>query len=393
MRIALFAETFLPKLDGVSITVCHVLDHLADRGHQSLLFAPGEAPRSYANTAVIGLKAFPCPRYPEMKLVPPTADVREALIAFQPDLVHLVCPASLGLAGLRCARVLGIPVVASYHTNVPDYAVRYGWGVLYRPLWAYLRWIHNCADLNLCPSRFTQAELEARGFQRVKVWKGGVDTARFHPRHRDPVWRQRLSEGHPEAPLLLFVGRLAPEKRVKWLRPVLEALPGTRLAIVGDGPQRSELENHFAGTPTVFTGYLKGDDLAHAYASADLFAFSSTTETFGNVVIEAMASGLPVVAPRFGGPVDSIRDGENGLLFEPDDLPGMISHVQRLVSNPAYAQHLGRAARAYAQTQSWDVVLDGLLHDYATLISGGFAAGTSTPNPFPYFWRRFFFKH
>ncbi|MCX7841324.1 MAG: glycosyltransferase family 1 protein, partial [Anaerolineae bacterium] len=301
LRIALFTETFLPKVDGVVNTLCHLLDYFAECGYASLLFAPEGAPARYAQTNIVTWKGIRFPLYPELQIVPPLVDPLPQLSEFQPDLVHLVNPVSLGLAGLRAARHLRVPVVASYQTDIPGFARRWGLGLFAEPLLWYLRWLHNQCDLNLTPSRFTQCELIAVGYQRVKVWKRGVDTAHYRPDRRSSEWRWRLSGGHPAAPLLLYVGRLAPEKRVEWLWSVLHALPQARLAIVGDGPLRPSLEKLFAGTPTVFTGYLRGDDLANAYAAADVFVFPSPNETLGNVVLEAMASGLPVVAPRSGG--------------------------------------------------------------------------------------------
>jgi len=370
MRIAYFAETFLPKWDGIANTLCYLLDHLADRGHTSLMFAPQGAPARYAETPIVGLPSVAFPLYSELRLVPPVVDVERELAAFRPDLVHLVNPASLGLVGLRNARSLDLPIVASYHTDIPGYAVQYGLGLLRDPLWAYFRWVHNQADLNLCPSRFTQRELKAQGFQRVKVWGRGVDTRRFSPRFRSEAWRLRLSGGCPELPLLLYVGRLATEKRVEWLRPIFAWLPEVRLAIVGDGPRRTELEDLFAHTPTVFTGYLHGEDLARAYASADLFVFPSANETFGNVVLEAMASGLPVIAPRSGGPVDHVIDGVNGFLFDSDDGADLVALLRWLVSDSSCARQLGGSARAYAESQSWEVILDELLEAYTTLLDG-----------------------
>jgi glycosyltransferase involved in cell wall biosynthesis len=302
MRIALFTETFLPKIDGIVRTLCRLLEHLSHRGHTALLFAPEGGPACYAGTSIVGLPGYTFPLYPELKLVPPTTDVKRHLEVFQPEVVHIVNPVSLGLAGLRQARRLGVPVIASYHTDLPGFTQLWGLGALRGPSWTFLRWIHNQADLNLCLSYATRSDLEAHGFQRVKVWSRGVDTGQFHPGHRSAEWRGRLSGGHPDAPLLLFVSRLSPEKRVEWLHPVLNALPGARLAIVGDGPLRPALERTFADTPTVFTGYLHGRDLASAYAAADIFVFPAANETFGNVVLEAMASGLPVVAARAGGP-------------------------------------------------------------------------------------------
>jgi glycosyltransferase involved in cell wall biosynthesis len=368
MRIAILTETFLPKIDGITNTLCYLLDYLAQQDHECLLLAPEGGPDWYAKTRVIGLRALPFLMYPELKLAPPGTNVSAHLAEFHPDLVHVVNPVSLGVAGLLQARRLGLPVVASYQTDIPGFAARWGFGVLSEPLWSYLRWIHNQANLTLCPSRITQLELAARGFERLAIWSRGVDKQRFHPQRRSEEWRQRLSGGDTQAPLLLFVGRLAREKRIDWLRMVLDKLPGTHLAIVGDGPVRPELEHLFAGAPVTFTGYLGGLDLAHAYASADAFVFPSANETFGNVVLEAMASGLPVIAARSGGPLDFVQHGETGLLFEPEDQRALVSAVRRVLSDHALAHQLGAAARAHAESRSWAAQFEGLLHAYQAVI-------------------------
>jgi phosphatidylinositol alpha 1,6-mannosyltransferase len=368
MRIALFTETFLPKIDGIVNTLCHVLDHLSLRGHTSMLFAPQGGPYQYADTQVIGMPTIPFPPYPELRLVPPIVGVRDSLAEFKPDLVHLVNPVSLGVAGLHAARRLNIPVVASYQTDIPGFVRRWGMRIVANFSRVYLRWLHNQMDLNLTPSRVTRDQLLAEGFKRVRVWERGVDTFRFHPSRRTEEWRRRLSDGDTSAPILLYVGRLSPEKRVDWLRPVLNALPQTRLAIVGDGPARPNLERVFAGTSTVFTGYLKGRDLYQAYASADVFTFPSPNETVGNVVLEAMASAVPVVAPRSGGLLDHVTDGENGLLFAPEDQDDWVAQISKLVYNPEYARQLGAAGRRHTQARDWPTTLDGLLDDYRSVI-------------------------
>ena len=368
MRIALFTETFLPKTDGIVNTLCQVLDHLARRGHTSLLFAPAGGPTRYAGTPVVGLTAVPFPLYPELRLVPPTVDVCARLHAFSPDLIHVFNPVSLGVVGLRQARQLGVPAAASYQTDLPGFAARWGLGLFSDLLWGFLRWVHDQADLNFCPSRFTQHELAGQGFRDLRVWGRGVDAERFAPRHAALTWRNRLSDGHPEAPLLVSVGRLAPEKRVAMLRPVIDALPGARLAIVGDGPGRGTLERQFAGTPTVFTGYLRGDELAHAYASADLFVLTGANETFGNVVLEAMASGLPVIVPDTGGQIDHVADGVNGLVYAAEDSDALVAAACRLASDLPATRQLGAAGRVYAERQRWDHVLDGLMQDWQSLV-------------------------
>lgn len=367
MRIALFTETFLPKIDGIVNTLCHLLEHLARRGHESILFAPAGGPARFGRTRIVGLAGVPFPLYPELRLVPPFVNVLNELRTFRADLVHVVNPVSLGYVGVRHARHLKLPLVASYHTDVPGFAIRWGVRFLYRPLVRFFRWIHNAADLNLCPSTVTQRELVAQGYQRVQVWSRGVDSERFHPGHRSQAWRMRLTEGEIDRPLLLYVGRLSPEKRVDWLLPVLDALPHVRLAIVGDGPARPQLERLFTHHRVHFTGYLSGLDLAAAYASSDIFVFPGANETLGNVVLEAMASGLPVIAPRSGGLFDYVVDGETGLLFEPESPGSLVAMTRTLVRAPEVARRLGERGRARVLHQSWERVLDGLLEHYHAL--------------------------
>jgi glycosyltransferase involved in cell wall biosynthesis len=368
MRIALFTETFLPKVDGIVNTLCRVLEHLASRGVESLLFAPAGAPERFAATRVVGLPGYPFPLYPELTLVPPYADVGGTLARFAPDLVHVLNPVSLGIGGLWHAQALRCPVVASYHTDLPGFAARWGLGVLSAPLWACIRLVHNQAALNLAPSRATACELEDHGVRSVAIWGRGVDARRFHPRHACAAMRTRLTQGRPDAPLLLYVGRLSPEKRVEWLAPVIAALPKARLAIVGDGPSRAALEPAFDRTRTTFTGYLAGDELAAAYASADVFVFPGANETFGNVALEAMASGLPVIAPRAGGIVDHVVDGRTGLLFDPESPGALVMAARWLVQDRLSARRIGIAARAHARSRTWEVVLDGLLEHYAAVL-------------------------
>lgn len=368
MRIGLVTETFLPKIDGVVNTLCHLLDHLSRCGHTSLLFAPQGGPSAFASTPVIGLRGYRFPLYQEISLVPPTVDLRVEMRAFRPDVVHLLNPISFGVAGLYAARSLNLPIVASYHTDLPGFAARWGFGWLYRPMYSLLRWIHDKCDLNLCPSHYTRNELSAQGFQRLLVWTRGVDAARFNPLRRTGAWRHRLSGGTPDAPLLLYVGRLSPEKRIDWIRPVLDAVPNARLAIVGDGPARAELERHFAGTNTCFTGFLRGDDLADAYAAGDIFVFPAANETFGNVVLEAMASGLPVVGAHSGGVLDNIIHEQNGLLFDPNDPDTLVHQTERLLREPALVKQLASAARCHAETRNWSEVLDDLIDSYGAVV-------------------------
>ena len=368
MRIALTTETWLPKRDGITRTLCHLLEHLERQGHEALLFAPEGGADRHGATRVVGLPACGLPVYPGLRLAGGQRRLAAELAAFAPDLLHLIGPVWLGRAALRSARALELPVISSYHTDLPAYAGSYRLPFLREFAWTWLRRLHNQTDRTLAPSRFTCTQLEAQGFQRVGIWAGGVDSEHFHPRRADAAWRLRLSGGEPERPLLICVSRLAAEKRLEWLRELVVARPELRLALVGEGPRRGELERLFAGTPTVFTGHLDGDALAAAYASADLFVFPSVTETFGNVVFEAMASGLPVVAADVGGQVEHVQPGLNGLLFRAEDPASLVSNAAALLADPERCRELGRNARRYAEARPWAACLDGLLEEYGLLI-------------------------
>ncbi len=366
MRVALFTETFLPKVDGVVNTLLHLLDHLEMRGHEALLFAPEGAPRRYGRTRVIEVPAMSVPGYGELKLGYPwhRGTVRARLEGFEPDVVHLLAPVATGLVGLRQARRLGLPIVSSFHADLPGFARHWGLGALAPALTRGLRWIHNRTDVTLAASATNAAELERLGFDNVGIWSRGVDTALYNPGRRSAEWRERLTGGHPKAPLLLYAGRLSPEKRVSWIRRAMESLPEFRLAVVGDGPARAELEATLPASRTVFTGWLSNEDLASAYASADAFVFPGANETFGTVVLEAMASGLPVIVPDRGGVLDFVADGETGLLFDSEEPAALARAVLRLARDEALWQRLRRRSREVALGCSWEDSLDDLIETY-----------------------------
>jgi len=368
MRIAYFSEVFVPKVDGIVTTLRYLLEHVGSRGHESVLFAPASAPPRYAQTRVIGVPGIPMPLYPELRLSAPIRSVSRELDAFKPDIIHLVNPVTLGLAGIRYARRRGVPLVASYHTDLPGFAARWGLSAAGPALWSFIRHVHGSCALNLCPSAETRDELANQGIPNLAVWGRGVDTALFGPEKRDVEWRTRLTGGHPDRPLLLYVGRLSPEKRVGWISECLDALPEARLAIVGDGPARSKLEAQFSGKPAVFTGYLHGEDLARAYAAGDAFVFPGANETLGNVVLEAMASGVPVVAPASGGVLDHVRDGYSGLLFDPESRSSMAGAVRRLVRDPELSARVRANGLDRTQRLSWTAENDRLLARYERVI-------------------------
>lgn len=353
MRIALFTETFLPKVDGIVTRLKHTVEHLQRLGHEVLVFCPDGGLREYRGAQIHGVPGSPLPWYPELKMAFPRPSIGQALAQFQPDIIHVVNPAILGVGGVFYAKRYQIPLMASYHTHLPKYLEHYGLGMLEGVLWNLLRMAHNQAQINLCTSTAMMEALTEQGIERVALWQRGVDTETFEPSLASAEMRYRLSQGHPEDPLLLYVGRLGAEKEIDRIRPVLEALPNARLALVGDGPNRENLEKHFAGTKTHFVGYLQGRELGAAYASADAFIFPSRTETLGLVLLEAMAAGCPVVAANSGGIPDIVTDGVNGFLFEPTDDNGAIEATQRLLANRQEREILRQNARKEAERWSW----------------------------------------
>jgi glycosyltransferase involved in cell wall biosynthesis len=283
--------------------------------------------------------------------------------------VHVVNPAVLGLAGIYYSKTLDLPLVASYHTHLPKYLEHYGLGMLEGLMWELIKAMHNQAQINLVTSTAMKTELSEHGVENIEVWQRGVDTELFRPELASAEMRDRLTQGHPEAPLLLYIGRLSAEKEIDRIKPVLQAIPDARLALVGDGPYRTELEAHFADTHTNFVGYLAGEDLASAYASADAFVFPSRTETLGLVLLEAMAAGCPVVAANSGGIPDIVTDGVNGFLFDPLDEAGAIVATRRLIESKAEHELMRRNAVAEAEQWGWSAATRQLQQFYRQVLA------------------------
>lgn len=384
MRIALFTETFVPKIDGIVTTLCETIRQLRARGHEVLVFAPDGGISEFEGVRIVGSKGRSFPMYPDLRLALPRASLRAVVEAFRPDLIHVADPVLLGVAGLYFAGggnggALRLPLVVSYHTDLPAYLRYYRLRFLEPMIWRILRARHNRATVNLCTSEIIHDQLQQNGIHRVALWPGGVDTARFHPNWRSPAMRSRLSNGHPQDPLLLYVGRLSAEKDLERLRPILEALPGVRLALVGDGPHHKALERHFAGLPVVMAGFLRGGELASAYASADVFVMPSRTETLGLVVLEAMSSGLPVVAARAGGIPEMIEENVSGFLFDREE--EAIASIRGLLHSPDRRAAIGAAARHHAARQSWSNATDALLQHYRTACAEQHIAPEHVPSP------------
>jgi len=369
VKIAFFTETFLPKVDGIVTRLTKTIQNLVQAGDEVTVFCPEGCPSHYMGAKVVGVPAMPLPLYPELKLGLPGPGVSDELENFKPDLIHVVNPAVLGLGGIWLAKTNNIPLVASYHTHLPKYLEHYGMGMLEPLLWELLKAAHNQATLNLCTSTAMVQELSEKGIQNTALWQRGVDTEIFKPELRSEQMRTRLlGNFSDEGSLLIYVGRLSAEKQIERIKPVLEALPNTRLALVGDGPYRQQLEKIFQGTSTTFVGYLSGNELASAYASGDAFLFPSSTETLGLVLLEAMAAGCPVVGANKGGIPDIISDGENGCLYNPDgENDGALSLIEatkKLLGNEVERTAMRKSARSEAERWGWAAATKQLRNYY-----------------------------
>ena len=362
VRVAIVAESFLPQVNGVTNSVLRVLEHLRATGHEALVVAPADdgVPTSYADFPVQTMSALSLPVYSDVRIGLSLTSRFERIFAdWGPDVVHLAAPFAMGYNAVLATSRMSIPSVAVYQTEVASYAARYGGGRVQSLLWYRVRQIHSLATVNLAPSSYTARQLRERSVPRVQIWRRGVNAERFHPRHRDLGLRSKLAPG--EEVLVGYMGRLAPEKQVTDLAALAD-LPGTRLVIVGDGPQRGELERALPGA--AFLGRLGGDDLPRAVASMDVFCHPGELETFCQSIQEAEACGVPVVAPRCGGPVDLVTPGVSGYLYQPGDLGGLRASVEGLAADPEHRQLLGRQARASVEHRTWAYICDQLLGHY-----------------------------
>lgn len=369
LRIAIFSETFLPGTDGVVTRLCATLRHFAEEKHDVLLFAPKGAPPEYASAQIIGVPTFRFSLYPEKKFAQPWPRVGRHLREFAPHLIHAVNPGFLGPAAIYYAHRLKVPLIASYHTHIPAYASYYGLPWLEPLLWWGFRAVHNRAAVNLCPSRATLQELGSRGFRNLELWERGVDLTLFSTDRRSAAMRSRLLGGREEnGRVVLYVGRLAREKGIERLRLCLDAHPDVHLSIVGNGPYRAALEAVFTGTQTTFLGYLFGEELAEAYASADGFVFPSDTETLGLVLYEAMASGLPVLAASSPATQEVLEHGRAGFLFDPQDENSLLAAFERLIDADTEWQRMSARAREIVGNLDWKRSTQKLLEHYRRLL-------------------------
>jgi phosphatidylinositol alpha 1,6-mannosyltransferase len=368
MRVAVVSESFLPTLNGVTTSVRKVLDHLRDNGHDAMVICPDAgAPADYVGFPV---HALPAIAYRQFPVGLPSPQVQRLLADFRPDVLHAASPFLLGAQAISAAGRLGVPSVAVFQTDVAGYARRNHLGAATRMAWRLVRWVHDGADLTLVPSSASMSDLSAVGVERLARWGRGVDLDAYHPRNLlDPMsqrLRQRLA---PRGETIVgYVGRIAPEKQLERFA-ALRGMPGIRIAIVGDGPSVPAVRRALKGMPVHFLGTLTGSELAAAYASFDLFLHTGDEETFGQTVQEAHATGIPVIAPRAGGPIDLVRHGETGYLFEPGDAEGIRSLVGALVTDEQLRLRMGEAGRRSVLDRSWSAICGQLMGHYESVIA------------------------
>lgn len=358
MRIALITEVFLPKIDGVVTRVTRTLDELSAMGHEVLIFATGDAPASYAGFEVVRIPSLSLPVYPEVKFGILTPALPRRLAQFAPDVVHVVNPIWTAGWATYVAEAQGLPIVGSFHTDVPEYTRKLGIAWV-KPIaeWG-LRTFHGKADANLVTSAPMMDKAKTYGIRDVQLWPKAVDTGGFAPHKRTAEMRARLTGGHPEEPLVLFVGRISAEKSVERTLPIMEALrervPSARFALVGEGPLYNEMRRVMDREWITFTGYLSGAELQAAYASGDALLFPSTTETLGFAALEAFASGVPVVAANAGGLPFVVADGETGFLVDPHAPDtAWAAQLELLLTDAPLRQRMSHAAREEALRWGW----------------------------------------
>jgi phosphatidylinositol alpha 1,6-mannosyltransferase len=367
LRLAIFSDTWLPQVNGVSRTLDRLVKAVRARGGDVRVFTPSDPARA-PDPMVVNYPSIAFWAYPQLRMSAPTiGTAMRDLTAWRPTLIHATDAFGLGLAGLRVARALGVPLVSSYHTSFSAYANFYHLGALSGIGWKYFRWFHNAGIRTYCPTRAIEREVQAHGFENTRIWSRGIDAARFSPGFRSAALRAELG-ADDDTIVVAYIGRIALEKGLDVLLDAMHrvrAQAGGRklcFALAGDGPFEPTFRRD-APPGTTFVGMIGGDRLSQFYASSDLFVFPSVTDTFGNVLMEAMASGLAVLGADSGPTSELLADGR-GFLFPAGDAAAMAREILRLADDRASRAGHAAAGLAYARTRSWDVIFDELITDY-----------------------------
>lgn len=372
MRIAIFSDTYVPEINGVARTLKRYTNYLEENGIEYKLFIP-EASTSLPEVPhVQRFSSIPFLFYPECRIaLPNPLQIKQTLDVFKPTLIHIATPFNLGLYGLRYGKKNNIPMVASYHTNFDDYLDYYRLPFLKKWIWKYMTWFHRPFEKVYVPSIRTREKVISQNLHsHIEVWGRGVDHSYYSPSKITNKIREKFSI--KEKNILLYVGRIAPEKDIEIVLETFHNLPDqlkkdTHLLIVGDGPLLKQM-TVIQHDKITFTGFIEGEELAEVYASSDVFIFPSSTETFGNVVLEAMASGLPVVVAKAGGVQDLVEHGQNGYLCEAKNTDEFIKNTLVLLENDELRLKLAENARQFALSQSWEQIFNHLLDSFMSIV-------------------------
>lgn len=370
MKIAFFTDTFTPQVNGVALTFQRFAEYLNRMGIDYRFFIPEIEEEPYSSQ-IFRFTSLPFFLYPECRFALPNfIYIKKELEKFQPDLIHIATPFNMGLTGIAYGKKLNIPMVGSYHTHFDRYLEYYHLQFLSKFIWKYIGLFHRPFHRTFVPSIETKKELERKGLSNVYIWSRGVDCNMFHPYFSS----SRVKEKYIiKAPFVLsYVGRLAPEKDLDILMRVAHQLPQeikemVHWIIVGDGPLFQELKRAKPNN-MAFTGYLKGQQLAEIYAVSDIFVFPSTTETFGNVVLEANACRTAVIGARAGGVQEIIHHEKTGILCEPRNIESFVRAICHLIAHPSHLEKMGREARKFALSRTWDTIFSNLLLQYEEVI-------------------------
>lgn len=370
MKIALFSDTYLPQINGVTNTLNKLIQYYDTMGIEYKIFIPKYEMelKSHNIESFYSIKFF---MYPENRVAFPNSfRISSTLSTFQPDIIHIMTEFNMGMAGLNYGKKHGIPTVTNYTTNFPQYADYYKINILKESIWNYLKWFHSQSEITLCPSIITQTLLHSHGIYNTKIFSRGIDYKSFHPLKRSNQLRKKL--GIMSKIAFLYVGRVSAEKDLDILCSSYHEIDkryheNVVLIITGDGPYLEKCKQIFPAN-TIFTGFLKGKELAEIYASCDIFVCPSSTETFGNVVLEAMASGLPVIGADAGGVGEIIWHGVTGLKFRERDAKELAKCMKDLVEDIDFRDHLKENGREFAENRSWENIFDGLNDTYHEIL-------------------------
>lgn len=370
LRLAVFTDTYPPHMNGVAAALGRLTQAVQDRGGEVRVITTTDPRAPEAESTVRRWPSIPFWAYPQLRVcMPPPGPVARELAAWRPTLVHIATPFGVGLVARRAAMALRIPMVTSYHTSFSQYAAFYRLGKLSEPGWSFLRWFHNSGLRTYCPSNAIREELEQKGFRNTRIWSRGVDMERFNPARRSTAMRERFGAG-PDTVVVAYIGRIAAEKGLAVAAAAMRRLEddkSIRFVVVGEGPYEKRMRA-LAPASAVFTGRLSGEELSAAYASAEVFVFPSTTDTFGQVLLEAMASGLPIVAADAGPTREVVADA--GLFVRAGDDAALAAGVRELAGTPAARARMSAAALRAATDRSWRAVFDDLVRDYNAVVTG-----------------------